>query len=52
MANDACTNWTLIEDVTLCSSWVEVTHDPITSNEMQLREMTHPDRDRDMLAVT
>ena len=39
MANDAATNWTLIEDVTLCSSWVEVTHDPITGNEMQLREM-------------
>ena len=39
MTNDAGTNWTLLEDVTLCSSWVEVTHDPITGNEMQLREM-------------
>ncbi|XP_050134552.1 uncharacterized protein LOC126610497 [Malus sylvestris] len=33
------TNWTLIEAVTLCSSWVEVTHDLITGYEMQLREM-------------
>ncbi|KAM1411348.1 hypothetical protein COP1_024053 [Malus domestica] len=39
MINDVGTNWTLLENVTLCSSWVEVTHDPITGNEMQLREM-------------
>ena len=39
MTNDAGTNWTLLEDVALCTSWVEVTHDPITGNEMQLREM-------------
>ena len=39
MTNDAGTNWTLIEDVTLCTSWVQVTHDPISANEMQLREM-------------
>ena len=39
MANDAGMNWTLIEDVVLCTNWVEVTHDPITGNEMQLREM-------------
>ena len=39
MINDAGTNWTLIEDVTLCFCWVEVTHDLITGNEMQLREM-------------
>ena len=39
MTNDASTNWTLIEDVTLCTSWVQVTHDPISGNEMQLREM-------------
>ncbi|KAB2622507.1 peptidyl-prolyl cis-trans isomerase FKBP42-like [Pyrus ussuriensis x Pyrus communis] len=32
-------NWMLIEDVALCTSWVEVTHDPIMGNEMQLREM-------------
>ncbi|KAB2605695.1 ultraviolet-B receptor UVR8 [Pyrus ussuriensis x Pyrus communis] len=30
MTNDAGTNRTLIEDVTLCSIWVEVTHDTIT----------------------
>ncbi|KAM1245613.1 hypothetical protein ACFX15_036150 [Malus domestica] len=39
MTNDASTNWMLTEDVTLCTSWVEVTHDPILGNEMQLREM-------------
>ena len=39
MTNDASTNWTLIEDVALCTSWVEVTHDSLTGNEMQLREM-------------
>jgi len=39
MTNDAVTNWTLIEDVMLCYSWVEITHDPITGNEMQLQEM-------------
>ena len=33
-ANDAGTNWTPIEDVMLCRSWVEVTHDPIMGNEM------------------
>ena len=29
----------LIEDVTLCESWVHATHDPITGNEMDKREM-------------
>ena len=31
--------WKLIEDVTLCECWVHITHDPITGNEMELREM-------------
>ena len=39
MTTDAGTNWTLLEDVALCTSWVQVTHDSITGNEMQLREM-------------
>lgn len=33
------TNWTFLEDVALCTSWVEVTHSSCTGNEMQLREM-------------
>ena len=39
MTTNAGTNWMLIEDVALCTSWDEVTHDSITGNEMQLREM-------------
>ena len=39
MTTDTGTNWTLLEDVALCSSWVEVTHNSLTGNEMQLREM-------------
>ena len=33
------TSWKLIEDVTLCESWVHSTHDPIMGNEMDKREM-------------
>ena len=32
-------SWKLIEDVTLCECWVHTTHDPITGNEMDKREM-------------
>ncbi|KAM1715541.1 hypothetical protein ACFX13_023657 [Malus domestica] len=32
-------SWKLIEDITLCECWVHTTHDPITSNEMDKREM-------------
>ena len=32
-------SWTLIEDLTLCESWVRTTHDPSTGNEMDKREM-------------
>ncbi|KAM1441271.1 hypothetical protein ACFXTO_009401 [Malus domestica] len=39
MTTDAGTNWSLLEDVALCTSWVEVTHNSLTGNEMQLREM-------------
>ena len=39
MITDAGTNWSLLEDVALCTSWVEVTHNSLTGNEMQLREM-------------
>ena len=39
MTTQPGTNWTLLEDVALCTSWVQVTHDSITGNEMQLREM-------------
>ena len=39
MTTAARTNWTLLEDVALCASWVKVTHDSLTGNEMQLREM-------------
>ncbi|KAM1210126.1 hypothetical protein ACFX2J_015565 [Malus domestica] len=39
MTTNAGTNWTLLEDVALCRSWVEVTHNSLTGNEMQLREM-------------
>ena len=39
MTTGAGTNWSLIEDVALCTSWVEVTHSSLTGNEMQLREM-------------
>ena len=39
MTTDAGTNWSLLEDVALCTSWVEVTHSSLTGNEMQLREM-------------
>ena len=39
MTNDAGTNWTLLKDVSLCNSWIEVTDDSLTGNEMQLREM-------------
>ncbi|KAM1281436.1 hypothetical protein ACFX15_021604 [Malus domestica] len=39
MTIDASTNWSLLEDVALCTSWVEVTHSSFTGNEMQLREM-------------
>ncbi|XP_050150723.1 uncharacterized protein LOC126625704 [Malus sylvestris] len=31
--------WKLIEDVTLCQCWVHITHDLLTGNEMELREM-------------
>ena len=30
---------TLLEDVALCTSWVEVTHNSLTGNKMQLRVM-------------
>ena len=33
------TSWKLSEDVTLCECWVRTTHDPITGNEMDKREM-------------
>ncbi|KAM1654258.1 hypothetical protein EV2_006810 [Malus domestica] len=33
------TSWKLIEDVTLCECWVYTTHDPITGDEMDKREM-------------
>ena len=36
MTTDAGTNWTLLEDVALCTSWVEITHSSRTGNEMQL----------------
>ncbi|KAM1293877.1 hypothetical protein ACFX2H_013875 [Malus domestica] len=39
MTTDAGTNWSLLKDVALCTSWVEVTHNSLTGNEMQLREM-------------
>ena len=39
MSTAAGTNWTLLEDVALCTSWVEVTHDSLMGNEMQLPEM-------------
>ncbi|XP_050122965.1 uncharacterized protein LOC126600436 [Malus sylvestris] len=39
MTIDAGKNWSLVEDVALCTSWVEVTHNSLTGNEMQLREM-------------
>ncbi|KAM1807102.1 hypothetical protein ACFX11_030159 [Malus domestica] len=32
-------SWKFIEDVTLCEYGVQITHDPITGNEMQLREL-------------
>ena len=32
-------SWKLIEDLTLCESWVRTTHDPLTGNEMDKREM-------------
>ncbi|KAM0959258.1 hypothetical protein EV1_024250 [Malus domestica] len=32
-------SWKNIEDVTLCECWVHTTHDPITGNEMDKREM-------------
>ncbi|KAM1903594.1 hypothetical protein ACFX13_041088 [Malus domestica] len=32
-------SWKIIEDVTLCECWVHTTHDPITDNEMDKREM-------------
>ncbi|XP_068323078.1 uncharacterized protein [Pyrus communis] len=33
------TTWKLIEDVTLCEYWVHITHDSITGNERDKREM-------------
>ncbi|CAN6581776.1 unnamed protein product [Malus baccata var. baccata] len=33
------TSWKLIEDVTFSKCWVHTTHDPITGNEMDKREM-------------
>ena len=33
-------SWKLIEDLTLCESWVRTTHDPLTGNEMDKREMS------------
>ncbi|KAM1355158.1 hypothetical protein ACFX13_030163 [Malus domestica] len=39
MTTAAGTNWSLLEDVALCTSCVEVTHSSLTGNEMQLREM-------------
>ncbi|KAM2536821.1 hypothetical protein TB1_022223 [Malus domestica] len=32
-------SWKLIEDVTLCECWVHTTHDSITGNEMDKREI-------------
>ena len=32
-------SWKNIEDITLCESWYRATHDPITGNEMDKREM-------------
>ena len=39
MTTDAGGHWSLVEDVALCTSWYEVTHNSITGNEMHLREM-------------
>ena len=39
MSTGAGTNWTLLEVVALCASWVKITHDSLSGNEMQLREM-------------
>ncbi|CAL8164607.1 unnamed protein product [Prunus armeniaca] len=32
-------SWSTQEDITLCQSWVNVSHDPITGNEMKFHHM-------------
>ncbi|KAM1250262.1 hypothetical protein FF1_032904 [Malus domestica] len=38
MTTDAGTNWTSLEDVALCTSWVEVTHSSRMANRLLFGE--------------
>ncbi|CAL2245588.1 unnamed protein product [Prunus armeniaca] len=32
-------SWTTLEDIALCQSWVNISHSPITGNEMKFSHM-------------